>query len=237
MALRGRKGPILAGFATSRRPGQKEKTVRAFQAFLNVMDTADWFKNELRGPLESFDLSMAGFRVLEMLYREGALTVVDVARRRRCSRQNIHFVLRELEKRGWVGQMVVRVPAEAIRESRISKLQRGIEREGPRVAVIGLTKKGKEFVGNVLPRHVKVVKALMRALEGREQESLSHMCEKLREGDAVKFVREMQMMDEEQEAAQFREEVAAELERLAGPKRRKLPKAFVRALREASRRR
>jgi hypothetical protein len=71
----------------SRWPNQEDKTVRAFQAFLNVMDTADWFKNELRGPLESFDLTMGGFRLLEMLYREGALPVPDVARRRLCTRQ------------------------------------------------------------------------------------------------------------------------------------------------------
>lgn len=197
----------------SRWPGQKEKTVRAFQAFLNVLDTADWLKNELRGPLESFDLSMPGFRVLEMLYREGALTVPDVAGRRLCTRQNIYFVLEELQKRGWVRQMVVRAPAAAIKESRISKLRRGIQREGPRVAVVGLTKEGKGFVGKVLPRHVKVVKALMRALDGREQESLSKMCEKLREGDAVKFLREMQMMDEEEEAAELVEKVERELER------------------------
>ena len=177
------------------------------------MDTADWFKNELRGPLESFDLTMPGFRVLEMLYREGALTVPDVARRRLCTRQNIYFVLEELEKRGWVRQMVVKVPAAAIKESRISKLRRGIQRDGPRVAVVGLTKRGKEFVGNVLPRHVKVVKALMRALDGREQESLSEMCEKLREGDVVKFLREMRMMDEEEEAAELADRVTAELGR------------------------
>ena len=197
----------------SRWPSQKEKTLRAFQSFLNVMDTADWFKNELRGPLESFDLTMPGFRVLEMLYREGALTVPDVARRRLCTRQNIYFVLEELEKRGWVRQMVVKVPAAAIKESRISKLRRGIQRDGPRVAVVGLTKRGKEFVGNVLPRHVKVVKALMRALDGREQESLSEMCEKLREGDVVKFLREMRMMDEEEEAAELADRVTAELGR------------------------
>ena len=61
--------------------------------------------------------------------------------------------------------------------------------------------------------------------------------EKLREGDAVKFLREMRMMDEGQQTAEFREKVTAELERLAGPKKVKLPKALVRALREASRNR
>jgi MarR family len=216
-------------------PTQKEKTVRAFQAFLDVMDTADWFQNELRGPLESFDLTMPGFRVLEMLYREGALTVPDVARRRLCTRQNINFVIDSLERRGWVRHAVVKVPAAAIKESRLSKLRRGIVREGPRVAVIGLTKSGKKFVGNVLPRNVKVVKALMRALDGREQESLSKMCEKLREGDAVKFLREMQMMDEAEEAAELRDKMMAELERLASPKRVKLPKALMRVLERASR--
>lgn len=184
-------------FAMSRWPSQKEKTVRAFQAFLDVMDTADWFKNELRGPLESFDLTMGGFRLLEMLYREGALTVPDVARRRLCTRQNINFVIASLEERGWVRQMVVRVPAAAIKESRLSKLRRGIRRDGPRVSVVGLTKSGKNFAGNVLPRHVKVIKALMRALEGREQESLSKMCRKLREGDVVKFVSEIMHEDVE----------------------------------------
>jgi DNA-binding MarR family transcriptional regulator len=229
------KGQFWQVFAMSRWPSQKEKTVRAFQAFLNVMDTAEWFKNELRGPLESFDLTMPGFRVLEMLYREGALPVPDVARRRLCTRQNIYFVIESLEGRGWVRQMVVKVPAAVVKESRISRLRRGIQRDGPRVAVVGLTKKGKEFVGNVVPRHVKVVKALMRALDGREQESLSKMCEKLREGDVVKFVREMQMMDEAEEAAELRDKVMAELKRLAGPKRMKLPKELMRVLERASR--
>ena len=116
----------------SRYPSQKDKTVRAFQAFLNVMDTADWFENELRGPLESFDLSMPGFRVLEMLYREGALPVPDVARRRLCTRQNIVFIIASLEERGWVRQMVVRVPAAVIKESRLAKLRRSRRHLQPR---------------------------------------------------------------------------------------------------------
>ncbi len=51
------------------RPTQKEKTQRAFRAYLDLMDTADWLKSELRAPLEAFDLTMPGFRLLEMLYK------------------------------------------------------------------------------------------------------------------------------------------------------------------------
>ena len=36
-----------------------------------------------------------------------------------------------------------------------------------------LTPLGKEFIGNVLPNHSKLVKALMRVLDTREKQSLS----------------------------------------------------------------
>ena len=103
------------------------------------------------------------------------------------------------------------------------------------MTVVGLTAPGKKFIGEVLTRYSKVVKSIMGGVNFREMESLSRICRKLREGDAVKFLREMRMMDEEEEAAELRDKVMAELERLASPKRMKLPKALMRALREASR--
>ncbi len=205
------------------RPTQKEKTQRAFRAYLDLMDTADWLKSELRAPLEAFDLTMPGFRLLEMLYSEGAVTVPDAARRRWCSRQNLDFIIARLEERGLVRQMVVRIPPAAIKESRLPKARRAVDREGPKVSVVGLTKAGKKFIGRVLPRHAKMVKALMRALDGREQESISRVCRKLREGDPVKFFGEIMMMDEEEEAEELRQKAMAELERLtarAGMRRR-----------------
>lgn len=178
-------------------PTQREKTQRAFRAYLDLIDTADWLKAELRGQLESFDVTMGGFRLLEMLYSEGAMTLPVAARRRACTRQNLGFVIKALEERGWVGQGVRRLPAAEVKESRLSKVRRGVQREGTRVTVIGLTARGKKFVGTALPRHAKVVKALMRALDGREQESLSRMCRKLREGDIMKFVSEIMHEDVE----------------------------------------
>ncbi len=67
-----------------------------------------------------------------------------------------------------------------------------------RVGVISLTPLGKKFIGNVLPRHAKMVKALMRVLEGREKESLIRICQKLREGDVVKYISELTHEDVEE---------------------------------------
>jgi DNA-binding MarR family transcriptional regulator len=177
----------------SHRLTQKEKTQRAFQAYLDLLDAAEWFKAQLRAPLESFDLTMEGFRLLAVLYREGALPIAEVARRRGCSIQNMHAVVARLEARRWVGRAIVSLPPAEIAENRLPVTRRGGQRAGRKIAVVGLTKPGKKFIGEVLPSHSKMVKALMRAISGRQQRILSAICRQLRAGDIVKFVREIRM--------------------------------------------
>jgi hypothetical protein len=51
-----------------------------------------------------------------------------------------------------------------------------------------LTESGEKFMHVVFPRHAKLVFAFFRALDMREQESLSRNCRKLREGDVAKML-------------------------------------------------
>ena len=60
-----------------------------------------------------------------------------------------------------------------------------------RTSAVGLTKTGKRFIADVLPNHTKMVKALMRALDGRDQDTLSRLCRKLRAGNPVRFFAEL----------------------------------------------
>jgi DNA-binding MarR family transcriptional regulator len=183
----------------SHRPTQKEKTQRAFQAYVDLMDTAEWFKAQMRAPLESFDLTMEGFRLLVLLYREGALPIAEVARRRGCSLPNVHAGVARLEARRWVGRAMVNLPPAEIAESRLPVARRGGQRKGRRIAVVGLTRPGKRFIGEVLPSHSKMVKALMRAITGKQQRMLSKICGQLRRGDLARFVREIRMEEVEDE--------------------------------------
>jgi hypothetical protein len=64
-------------------------------------------------------------------------------------------------------------------------------REGIRTSVVGLTKTGKRFIADVLPIHTKMVNALMRALDGRDQDTLSRLCRKLRAGNPVRYFAEL----------------------------------------------
>jgi hypothetical protein len=181
-----------------RRPTQKEKTTRAYRAYIDLLDTAEWFRRRLRGQLETFDLTLQGFRLMEMMYREGSINLVEAAGRLGCTRQNMDPLLERLAERGWVEEVVLLHPPADVPETRLPKARRGKERTGCRTATAKLTPLGEKLIGVVLPKHVKAVKAFMRALDGRQQETLSEICRKLREGDAVKFCQEMMFVDEEE---------------------------------------
>jgi len=82
------------------------------------------------------------------------------------------------------------------------KITGGLLRKRPplrrRVRLVRLTEEGRKLIAYVLPRHKKVVKCEMRTLEGREQVTLSRLLRKLREGDILKWYREIHMLDEDE---------------------------------------
>lgn len=55
------------GTGTSEPP----KTQQAFATYIDLMDTAEWFRERMSRQLASFDLTMPQFRVLELLYHGG----------------------------------------------------------------------------------------------------------------------------------------------------------------------
>jgi DNA-binding MarR family transcriptional regulator len=183
------------------RISQRGKTLRAFAAYLELMDTAEMIRGRLRGQLWGFDLTIRGFRLLEILYRNGPTMMVVAAEKLLCSRQNLEFLSKPLEERGWV-QRDLRPLQDAEQEvrRRSLKIMRHYRRQknGHAVGFLRLTPEGEKFVGTIFPKHAKVVKCLMLALDGREQKTLRRLLAKLRAGDPVKFFNEMRMWGDEE---------------------------------------
>ena len=171
---------------------QKEKSERAFQAYQDLLDAADYMRARVYDQLATYDLTMRGSRVLELLHRQGPTLVMVIAQKYQWKRQNLDVVLTGLTQDGWV---------EAKRLS-VEELEAlGIEvpeGDGRPLTLLSLTEEGAAFATRFFPRHAKVIKAYMRALEGREQRTLSQLCRKLREGDAMKFIFEMEHEDVEE---------------------------------------
>jgi DNA-binding MarR family transcriptional regulator len=176
---------------------QHVKTNRAFRAYINLMDAADWLRGEMCDQLATFDLTMMQFRVLETLFREGPQYQQLLSVKFQCSKQNIALVLERLE--GWraVRRDRCRLPSKFDRVELGFQKGSGKNWRGRWITLVTLTPVGKKLIGHVITKHKKVVKAWMRVLDAREQESLARLCGKLREGDIVKFVKDIRVVDRE----------------------------------------
>ena len=95
-----------------------------------------------------------------------------------------------LTRRGFVRRLIVRLPPVDPDRAHVAASKRREPRVGIRTSAVGLTKLGHKFIAEVLPNHTKMVKALLRALDAREQDSLSRLCRKLRVGNAVRYFAE-----------------------------------------------
>jgi DNA-binding MarR family transcriptional regulator len=166
----------------------KGKTERAFAAYADLCEAAEYLTEQMRSQLATFDMSTFQFRLLATLLYNGPQYERVIARQFQCSRQNVSRVIKSLERRGAV---------ELCRSAPPSANGQGVSqrrRPDARLVIVRLTKTGESLIRYVFPVHAKVVKAEMRVLDGRQQVMLSRMCVKLREGDAVKFLKELMIL-------------------------------------------
>jgi DNA-binding MarR family transcriptional regulator len=175
---------------------QRERTLRAFRVYVEVMDTAAWLRSWMRAPLQSFHLTPQGFRLLILLCENGPMRMMELSRTMKFQRQNLDAIVRRLETRGWIRRVMVDLPAETAEEKGSRARRVGAPRRRWGVGFIALTPEGEGFVERVFPSHAKVVKALTRSLHGREQQTLVEICRKLRAGAILKFMAEIGHLDE-----------------------------------------
>ncbi|HXZ12502.1 MAG TPA: MarR family winged helix-turn-helix transcriptional regulator [Candidatus Sulfotelmatobacter sp.] len=178
----------------------KEKTSRAYEAYLDILETAAWLEERFTSQLKNWEMTTMQFRLMDTIYREGPQYLLELTQVLRTSKQNVGYVVERLVGCGCLEKAIVALPSITPVRSKRPKADGKAEAsaEGRRVTLVRLSVEGKRFIAYVSPRHRKVVKAQMRVIEGREQQTLSRILRKLREGDVIKFLREMRMTDEDQ---------------------------------------
>ncbi|MGH9688057.1 MAG: MarR family winged helix-turn-helix transcriptional regulator [Candidatus Acidiferrales bacterium] len=184
---------------TARRTPQRDKTLRAWGAYLELTETANWMERKLTTALDVFGLTHEEFRLLVTLYRNGPMTRRDATEKLGRIRRAVHETIRHAEEFGWVIVTERQLPPAEMRESRIPKRHRGKPRAGLRVGVVSLTPEGERLIGKVLPKQEAAVKWLMNELDSRELESLSRICRKVRRGDVLPFWFEVMRQNREYE--------------------------------------
>ena len=179
-----------------RHAGEREKSSRAFEAYIDLMDTADMMREKMSRQLRIWNMTMMQFRVMETIYRYGPQYQQELSRKFACSKQNVGRVIKSLVACGCLRREASRLAAASAEADPSTPVGRSgcrssSDRHGRQVVLVRLTEEGEKLIAYVFARHRKVVKAEMRALEGREQQTLSRLCRKLKEGDFLKFFKEV----------------------------------------------
>jgi len=67
---------------------------------------------------------------------------------------------------------------------------------------VSLTPAGEKLIGNVLPKHEAIVKALVNELDSREMDTMVRVCRKLRQSEKLPFWAEVLRQHREFERAE-----------------------------------
>ena len=175
------------------------KTKRAYSAYLELRDTAAWMHEELTSQLRNHDMTMLEFRVLNLL-RRGPLYLEEMSRQLNCQKSHVGKVLKRLRASGWVKGWRRRISRANSGEEPTE--HGGAKPRGRLVKLVAFTNYGRERFKRIHPQHVKLAKALMRALEGREQLTLTRLCMKLRRGNVLKFALEARWWERDEDWAE-----------------------------------
>jgi len=127
-------------------PTVEDRKLRSFRAYLDILDTAEWLRRQFAGQLETFDLTIDEFRLLEILYREGQITTEEFCKRRRCGRQTLNKMAKRLEVRGWVRFHVIELEPVEMPLARVPTRLRNAPRRGRLMGHLSLTENGTNFM-------------------------------------------------------------------------------------------
>ncbi len=135
------------------------KEERALEAFVKLIRAAETVQGRLMSELDGVDLTPSQFGVLEALYHVGPLCLSDLAHKILKTSGNLTMVVGNLQKRG----LVTRTRSASDK----------------RYYQITITEKGRKLMGQVFPKHLERLVAVMSALSSSEQQTLAELAKKL----------------------------------------------------------
>ncbi len=140
-----------------------QKTVRALNAYINLVRASDSLIARLNAGIEKHGLTMGQFGVLESLLYLGPMCQRTLGAKLLRSGGNITLIVDNLER-----QTLVR---------------RERQKDDRRMIVIHLTPSGRRLIRRVFPEHAKSIAREMVQLTPQEQETLRGICRKLGSGN------------------------------------------------------
>jgi len=133
--------------------------VTALNLFIKLNRAADSVSTRINNFINSQNLTVSQFGVLEILFHLGSMSQCDIGKKLLKTGGNMTMVIDNLEKR----KLVERVRSEQDR----------------RFIEVHLTSDGENLIESIFPKHVEKIVEEMSILTIEEQNEFSRLCKKL----------------------------------------------------------
>ncbi len=130
--------------------------VEALNAYIKFTRAAVSLDSRINQIIKSYKLTGSQFGALEVLHHLGPMCAGEIGEKLLKSSGNMTMVVDNLEKRGFV--------------------RRERDTHDRRQVIVHLTQPGTELIGEIFPRHVRVIAEEMNILTPGEQKELGRLC-------------------------------------------------------------
>lgn len=127
--------------------------------YIALSRASEWVNAHGDRDIRNYGLNRTEFGVLELLYHKGAQPIQQIGGKVLMSSGNITYVVDKLEKKEFV--------------------KRKTSTEDRRLVFAEITKKGKQFIEEVFPKHAEVIDNAVAGLTAEEKKIASQLLKKL----------------------------------------------------------
>jgi MarR family 2-MHQ and catechol resistance regulon transcriptional repressor len=131
----------------------------SMQIWIQLLRTFNKIRTKETTYIDTFDLTMNQFQVLEVLYHRGDLNVSAITALTMSTPGNITVVIRNLKRDGFITSIS--------------------DAKDKRISILSITAKGKEIISELFPNHAKNFEVYFEVLNDEERETLYKLLRKL----------------------------------------------------------
>lgn len=136
-----------------------QKAALSMKTWMQVFRTYNKIRAKELAYIQSYDLTMPQFQVLEVLYHKGDLNIGSITKLTMSTPGNITVVVKNLKRDG----LIVSLQDE----------------NDKRASILTITQKGQAIIEKVFPQHAKNFEAYFNVLNNEELETLYTLLNKL----------------------------------------------------------
>ena len=132
---------------------------KSMQTWIQLFRAYNKIRAKESNYIQSFDITMNQFQVLEVLYHRGDLSVGSITKLTMSTPGNITVVVKNLKRDGY--------------------LETTLDNKDKRTSIVSISQKGKELIEKLFPNHAKNFEEYFKVLDDEETDTLFKILRKL----------------------------------------------------------